>query len=421
MNALVLGAATSGRAASGLLRRSGHDVIVYDSDPAVKLDGFEVNTGQWSKQHLAGIDLVVASPGFAEHSDPIQDALAAGIELCSELELGWRHVQAPVVAVTGTNGKTTAVGLIADMARQGGMRVAASGNIGLALSEVADGSWDLLVVEASSFQLRFADTFRPDVAVVLNVAPDHLDWHDSFETYAAAKARIFEHQTPQDHLVYDGDDPGASDLVAGAVAQLVVVSGSRRLDGGGIEGGKVWVGDTAFDLSSTIDAAFGLDVAAAAAAAAAAGVISDGIEAGISSFAPGPHRRSLVASAGGIDFVDDSKATNPHAAVASAKSYPSVVLIAGGIAKGLDLSPLVDISTVRHIVAVGEAAASLAAAGGERVTLANSMADAVSIAKDLAEPGDTVLLAPGCSSFDMYSSYAERGDKFAAAVLDETI
>jgi UDP-N-acetylmuramoylalanine--D-glutamate ligase len=415
---LVLGAGVSGGAAARLLRRHDAEVVVFDQSAEALAglhdDALEMHSGEWRKDYLKGVGAVIASPGFPEHSPPIADALAAGLEVWSELELGWRHTAVPVVAVTGTNGKTTTTQLIAEMAAAAGVKAVAAGNIGTAMSDVAEGDYELIVVEASSFQLRFVDTFAPGVAVILNVAPDHLDWHGSFAAYVAAKARIVENLAAGDPLVFDVDDPGAAAIAESAHLALAV-SGSRRADAGGIAAGSLWVGDDAIKVGA-VDPALGVDIAAAAVAATWMGIGLEAVAAAVSGFRPGPHRRTVVADEGDVTWVDDSKATNPHAAVASVAAYDSVILIAGGRNKGLDLSPLTTAPALRRIVAIGEAAAELAAAAPVMTTRAESIEEAVAIAGAMAEPGDTVLLAPGCASFDQFESYAARGDAFAAAV-----
>jgi UDP-N-acetylmuramoylalanine--D-glutamate ligase len=419
MKHLVLGAGVSGRAAALLLRRHGHEAVLFDdrqqSLAVMQEDSFETHSGDWTEALLKDVALVVASPGFPQHSAPIQAALAAGIEVWSELELGFRHTSADVVAVTGTNGKTTTTQLIADMLAASGIDAVAAGNIGQAISDVADASHQVIVAEASSFQLRFITSFAPRVAAVVNVAPDHLDWHGSYEAYTAAKARITEYMAPSDPLVYDEDDPGALSLAAAATVRKLPVSGSHRAAAGGLSGGTLSFGDTSIDVEVT-DPIFAVDMAIAAVAASEAGATRDGVASAITAFRPRPHRRTVVADKGGVQWVDDSKATNPHAAAASAASFPSVILIAGGRAKGLDVTPLTRLPTVRHIIAIGEAAPDLLAAAGDRASFAASMDEAVAAAASLAAAGDTVLLAPGCASFDQFESYAHRGDAFAAAV-----
>ncbi|HAX81832.1 MAG TPA: UDP-N-acetylmuramoyl-L-alanine--D-glutamate ligase [Actinobacteria bacterium] len=420
MTALVIGAAISGRAAAGLLRAQGHKVVLYDRDPEALagVDADVAHGGEWDRAFLDGVDLVVPSPGVPEHAAPVADAIRAGLTIWSELELGYRHAGLPVMAVTATNGKTTITEVAAAMLNASGVRAAAVGNIGDPLCAVDPALWDVLVVEASSFQLRFIDSFHASAAVLLNVAPDHLDWHLTMERYVAAKQRVLERQTASDIVVFDADDPGASAAVAPAVARRVPVSGSRLPSGGwGRDGDTLQIEGARVPLADLWrrDAAFVVDLAAAAAGAMHLGANPVAAAAVARSFRPGRHRRELVGSWDGVDWVDDSKATNPHAAIAAIRAYPSVVLIAGGRAKGLDLTPLAAEPNVRALVAIGEAAPALmAVAPGAQV--ADSIDQAVAYADAAARGGDTVLLAPGCASFDMFSSYADRGDRFAAAV-----
>ncbi|MEK7252897.1 MAG: UDP-N-acetylmuramoyl-L-alanine--D-glutamate ligase [Actinomycetota bacterium] len=420
MTTLVIGAAISGRAATRLLRSQGEKVIVYDADPGalVGVDADLTHGGSWDPSLLDGVDLVVPSPGVPEHAPPVAAAIAAGLTVWSELELGYRNVGLPILAVTATNGKTTVTEIAALMLNASGLRAAAVGNIGEPLSGVDPRDWDVLVVEASSFQLRFVDTFHATVAVLLNIAPDHFDWHLTMAAYVAAKQRVLERQTPDDIVVFDADDPGAVAAVSSASARLVPVSATRVPDGGwGVNGGVLTVGAAAIPLASMhrSDAAFVIDVAAAAAGAFHLGANPSAVERVAVTYRPGKHRRQIVGSWNGVTWIDDSKATNPHAALAAIRAYPSVVLIAGGRAKGLDVTPLAAESNVRAIVAIGEAAPVLAAAS-PRTIVAASLEEAVAIADGIAQDGDTILLAPGCASFDMFQSYAERGDRFASAV-----
>jgi UDP-N-acetylmuramoylalanine--D-glutamate ligase len=416
---LVLGGAVSGRAAARLALRLGHEVAIYDRDPAATADAPEaaaVSTGEWDAQLLDAVDLVVTSPGIPEHATPIQAALAGPAPLVSELEFAARQLTAPYVAITGTNGKTTVTEATAAMLRAAGMRACAAGNVGLALSDVALDRWDCVAVEASSFQLRFIDRFHPKAAAILNIAPDHLDWHGTLDAYAAAKARIWENQTEHDVLVYDADDAGAVRAARPARARRIGASGVARPPGGnGPETDRLLVGDMTFPHPG-LDAIWMLDLTVSATLAAAVGTPAEAIGRVIAGFAPGTHRRTVVARSGGVTWVNDSKATNPHAAVASAGAYASVVLIAGGRNKGLDLAPLVAVPTVRHVMAIGEAAAELAAAGGDKVRVVDDMEQAVTWAASIAVAGDTVLLAPGCASFDMFDSYQHRGEVFTALV-----
>lgn len=425
MRVLVLGAAVSGRAAARLARSVGHQVVVFDGTPGrgseLLADGISVVNGEWDRDLLDGIDTVVASPGFSIRSGPCLDTFEHGVPLMSELEFGARHLDGRVAAITGTNGKTTVTELTAAMLDSAGVHAVAAGNIGLAVSDVAlwDRQPDVIVVEASSFQLATISEFQPEVAVILNIAPDHLDWHGSFEAYAAAKLRIIENQAPDDLLVFGADDPEVALRVSSGRSRRVPVSGSSLPEGGlGPADGHLSWDDIAIPLDGLVrrDAAFVVDVAAALVTADRMGASEEGIVAAALGYQPAPHRRRVVASRAGITYVDDSKATNPHAALASVASFPSVVLIAGGRNKGLDLSDLATAPTLTELVTLGEAAAELEKAAVVPVRRAESMTEAVAIATAAARPGTTVLLAPGCASFDMYESYSARGDDFVQAV-----
>ncbi len=418
---LVLGAGVSGLAAARLAARVGMSVSLYDerSDPGALEAGFGVASGEWDPLLLEGVDLVVASPGFSERSRPVVDTLEAGLPIWSEIEFAWRHLSTPVVAVTGTNGKSTVTEATSTMLRASGLEAPAVGNIGSPLSDFCDRSYDLLVVETSSFQLRFIESFHPEAAAITNIAVDHLDWHGSAESYERAKGRIFENQTAGDLLVYDADDPGATRLAARAPSELYPVSGTRRPEGGGgVENGKLVVDDLAIELADLPfhDPVDLVNLACAAALALRSGASPQAVLQVATEFRPGAHRRSLVLEQGGVRWVDDSKATNPHSALASIRAHQRVILIAGGLSKGLDVSDLASEPNVKVVLGIGEAGPDLVNAAGARGWLAETLEEAVGLAAQLAEPGDTVLLAPGCASFDQFSSYAERGDRFAELV-----
>lgn len=421
MRTLVVGAGVSGTAAARLLRSLGDDVVVYDRQPEALAipagEGFPTAAGAWYTELLDRVDRVVVSPGVPERADPIRDAIVRGVRVLSEIELAAGRISAPIVAVTGTNGKTTVTRLVHEMLVDSGVKAALAGNIGTALSEVALAEWDAVVVEVSSFQLRFTDRFHPRVAVWLNLAPDHLDWHGSFEAYAEAKARIFRNQGPADALIYDIDG-GVADWIQAAAASRYPVRGTEGAEGkaGPRDGRLEFPGGTA-GLPAGLDAAFTVDLAAAATAAALIGADPGSIAGVVESFEPGPHRRQRVAERGGVAWVNDSKATNPHAAGASVAAYDSVVLIAGGLPKGLDLTPVVTHPAVKGVIALGAATDAIVAARPD-ARPASSMKEAVEIATTLATAGDTVLLAPACASFDMFDSYAARGDAFVEAIAE---
>ncbi|HUG74177.1 MAG TPA: UDP-N-acetylmuramoyl-L-alanine--D-glutamate ligase [Acidimicrobiia bacterium] len=422
MSVLVLGAAVSGRAAATLLRALGEQVVVYDAD-ASAVTGVDADAhygGDWLPGLLDGVDLVVTSPGISPASPPLAAALASELPVWSELELAWRHLRSPLGAVTATNGKTTVTEAAAAMLVASGLDAVAAGNIGNPLCAEVGAGRDILVVEASSFQLAFIERFHAPAAVLLNVAPDHLDWHGTFDHYVASKQRILERQAPEDIVVYDHDDTGATAAVAVASARRVAVSGRQVTpDGFGREGSSLRLGDVVVpaDELGRDDDVFLVDLAAAAALALHLGATADGIAGAARAYRPGRHRRQLIGEWAGVRWVDDSKATNPHAALASIRSFDSVVLIAGGRAKGLDLTPLAAEPGVRQLIGIGEAGTALVAASrGGRIAV--DMAEAVRIAAEVAEPGDTVLLAPGAASFDMFASYAERGDAFARLAVE---
>lgn len=422
---LILGAGISGQAAARLARNHGMRVTLYDETLSVADvgEGVGIATGVWDPVLLDGIDQVVVSPGFSERSMPVVDVLEYGLPILSEIEFAYRHLDSPLAAVTGTNGKTSVTEATAGMLDASGLDAHATGNIGAALSDFADTRYDALVVEVSSFQLRFTEQFHPEAAAITNVAVDHLDWHGSPYSYRDAKAMIFANQTSADLLVYDGDDEGATELASRAPSELFAVSGRRVPEGGGgFDGRSLRIGDVAVDVADlkSQDPTHLVNLACAAALALRMGATPEGVIQGAISFAPGAHRRTVVADIGGVTWVDDSKATNPHAALASIRAHDSVVLIAGGLAKGIDLTPLAGEDNVKLILGIGEAGPSLVAAAGERGRLVGTLEIAVAAAADVARPGDTVLLAPGCASFDQFSSYGERGDRFAELVHERT-
>ncbi len=423
MRLLILGGGVSGRSAAGLAQRLGHHVVIFETDSVkaaeLAFNGFSVFSDEWNAGWLEEFDAVVTSPGLAESSQPIVDTLAFGLPFMSEIEFASRELSGPYVAVTGTNGKTTVTALIADILTASGLKAVAAGNIGLGLSDIADQTWDAVVIEASSFQLRFIESFAPSVSVVLNVADDHLDWHGSAEAYALAKARIFENQTPRDWLVYDCDDPGASELAHQASAALVPVSGVCSPESGyGARNGTLTTTKVsiAIDDLQIADAAYLMDMAAAAVAAELLGASADAVRSQLIAFHPGEHRRAPIGTWSGVTWINDSKATNPHAAVAAAQAYPSVILIAGGRNKELDLAPLANVPSVRYLIGIGESADQLMASRQGEGQVVGNLDQAVAVAAEQAGPGDTVLLAPGCASFDMFENYQARGSAFERTV-----
>lgn len=423
MRVVVLGAGISGQAAAELALRIGDEVTVYDANAQMGGDlpaSLTFISGDWSELYLDGVDVLVTSPGIPPSAEPFSDARRKSVPIWSEIEYASRHLSAPMIAVTGTNGKTTVTSLIAEMASEAGLTAVAAGNIGLALSAIADQDWDVVVIEVSSFQLAFIDSFHPSVAVLLNIAEDHLDWHGSYTHYASSKARIFENFGDGDTLVFDLDDAGAAAVATQSSGKLIGVSATHLTDSGyGYHDGVLVMPGLSFgpEDRTVHDVAYLLDLGAAAAAAAAAGVDNEAIARVVRRFEPGEHRRELVLEHDGVRWINDSKATNPHAALAAIASYESVVLIAGGRNKDLDIAPLATAPTVRQLVAMGETAETLVRARGNG-HFAASMREAVDIAREIAEEGDVVLLAPGCTSFDMFRDYQARGAAFRDLVRE---
>jgi len=367
---------------------------------------------------VKGADVVVPSPGVALAHPVFELAATHHVPVRGEVELAFRWTELPLVAVTGTNGKTTVTALIAEMLTASDVAAVAGGNIGLPLSDAVRRDVEVVVAEVSSFQLWCTDTFRPKVGVWLNVAEDHLDWHGHVDAYQAAKARIWAHQKKGDLAVANADDAVVSRYAADAPARVETFGLVEPADWCVVDG--VLVGPPGEILPvSELRRSLPHDVAnalAASAAALAAGANIAGVRRALRQFDNLPHRLALVADAGDIRWYDDSKATNPHAVLAALSAFASVVLVAGGRNKGLDLTLLArGAGTIRAVVALGEAGAEVEAAfaGARPVTLATTMEQAVAAAADVAQPGDVVLLSPGCASFDLYGSYAERGDDFA--------
>jgi UDP-N-acetylmuramoylalanine--D-glutamate ligase len=435
--AVVVGAARSGVAAAELLVRRGATVTLTDvrdtiaEDAQLRDAGVQLELGGHRPQTLLGADLIVLSPGVPPTHPAIAEARAAGVPVMGEMELASRWLRGRVVAITGTKGKSTTSTLTGRMLEAGGHHVLVGGNIGLALSAQVDESTEdtIHVVEASSFQLEGSDTFHPWIAVLLNFSPDHLDRHADLAEYAAAKARIFANQTPDDWAVLNADDETSQVLAQDARSQRllfaveqeladgIVVSGDAivRRSGGGEQ---VLVPLSAVKLLGRHLLA---DVAAAAAVASLAGVEPDAMTRAVEGFSGLEHALEPVVEVGGVHFVNDSKATNIESALRAIQSFDAgLVVILGGKFKGGDFGDLRDALAARaaSVVAIGEAAPLVhqALEPAIRVHDAADMVAAVRTAFAVALPGNTVLLAPACSSFDMFVNYAERGRVFKREV-----
>ncbi|MGB5221963.1 MAG: UDP-N-acetylmuramoyl-L-alanine--D-glutamate ligase [Polyangiales bacterium] len=437
-NAMVIGLGLSGLAVVRFLADRGAHVRVNDKRDAAALGasasdavalGAEMVLGGHPDDAFEGLDLIVVSPGVPPLPQ-LEAAEARGVEVVSEVELAARFIEAPIVAITGTNGKSTVTMLIGQMCRRLDRPVFIGGNLGQPMIEAigtdAASEGGIVVVELSSFQLERVSEMKAHVAVLLNVTPDHLDRYPSFEAYAKAKGRIFERQEADDFAVLPADAPNLLELAqdGGKIVLFGGINGEVRvLDGALVDsGGTLRFPTSELRLRGTHNVS---NACAAALGARLMGVHAEDIAAVLREFDGLPHRMQYLRTVEGVEYIDDSKATNVGAAVASieglAGSEGKIVLIAGGVDKGGSYQPLRDrmIEAGRAVVVLGEAAPLLERAfAGSAIELrrSESMEDAVIKASSLAQPGDTVLLAPACSSFDMFRSYAERGDVFQQAV-----
>jgi UDP-N-acetylmuramoylalanine--D-glutamate ligase len=433
---VVVGAARSGVAAAELLARKGARVTLtdrkpaLDQAPALETQGIGLALGGHDDALFAGADMVVTSPGVPLDQPAFAAARAAGVPIVGELELASRWLRGRVIAITGTKGKSTTTTLTGQMLGAAGFTVQVGGNIGVPLSTQVESSTPetLHVVEASSFQLETTQTFHPWIAALLNFSPDHLDQHPTVEAYAAAKQRIFRQQTADDYAVVNADDLPARTLARGSAARRVLYGLTLETDGFTVEGDAIVErhgGKSEPLVPVTAVHVLGRhilsDVVAATAIARTAGAPAGAIALAVERFRGLPHAMELVATIDGVRYVNDSKATNVEAARRSIESVESgLVVVMGGRYKGGEFRDLVSALQSRHaiVVAIGEAAPLIDQALGAavRVTCASSMRDAVRAARELSSPGGTVVLAPACSSFDMFRDYAERGEVFRAEV-----
>jgi len=437
-NTMVVGLGESGLAVVRFLAERGARVVVNDQRDREALGtaateaealGAELVLGGHPDSAFEDLDLIVVSPGVPPLGQ-LDQAEQRGVPVVSEVELAARFIEAPIVAITGTNGKSTVTTLIGEMSRRLGRPVFVGGNLGRPMIEAAGtdagAKGGLVIVELSSFQLERVSQMKAHVAVLLNITPDHLDRYPSFGAYAAAKARIFERQNAEDFAVLPADAPDLRELIEddGTVVLFDGRTGEVRVVDGVLTDSqsslRVPVRELRIRGSHNVS-----NACAAVLAARLLGVRDDDVGSVLRDFKGLAHRMQYVRSVDGVEYIDDSKATNVGAAVASidglAGSKGKIVLIAGGVDKGGSYQPLRQRMSEkgRAVVVLGEAASLLERAFADsalELRRASSMGDAVTHAAALARPGDTVLLAPACSSFDMFRSYAERGDHFQRAV-----
>ncbi len=447
----VVGLGRSGRSAIRLLKRLGADVSVTDAAAGrdveecarrLRRQGLAAETGGHTRGFIAGRDLVVVSPGVKASARPLRWAEAAGIPVIGEIELGYRFTRGPVVAITGSNGKSTVTKLTGRILRDGGKQVLVCGNIGLPATRKisALGFRRVVVEEVSSFQLSRVVEFRPYISVILNLSRNHLDWHRDFAEYRAAKMRIFANQTGDDWCILNHDDPEVRKMARRVRARVLFFSTRSRVEGMYLDGGMIRenrerkereigpVGDIRLQQPHNLANAL-----AASLTGVILGVPPRSIMKTLGRFRGLEHRCEEVALRRGIRFVNDSKATTIEATLAALGSVPgTVVLIAGGRDKGSDFRCLrrAFAGKVGGVVLIGEAKDQIARAlkglfpaapaGSEpvagRIVFADTLPRAVKIAARIARPGWTVLLSPMCTSFDMFKNFEERGEIFKDAV-----
>jgi UDP-N-acetylmuramoylalanine--D-glutamate ligase len=430
-NIAVLGAGLSGSAGALLLRSEGAHVTVLDSAEEKNLlkstidnlrsQDVRVICGAVADKDPSPYQMAVLSPGIDPASRLARNFSSRKIDTIGELELGWCSCEVPVIAVTGTNGKTTTTELVAQMLNACGQKTIACGNIGKPLSEVAreKKQFDVLTVEVSSFQLETIQRFRPSISLWLNFAPDHLDRYRSVADYRAAKLRIFENQTADDVAIVN-----AVERLPGIRARTITFSAYvDQADFRLSEGAIIYQNEAVLRLSDTkLRGLHNIEnLMATLAAGMARGLLFREMTAPLCTYEPRPHRCEFVRELGGVAYVNDSKATNLDAVEKALRAQTKpVILIAGGKDKGFTFDPLRHLieERVKSTILIGEMAESIRRSwsGAARSDIANSLADAVERAHAVAGPGEVVLFSPGTSSFDMFKSYADRGDQFRALV-----
>jgi len=430
-NIAVLGAGLSGSAAAQLLRSEGAQVTMLDSAEGMNLlkstidnlraQDVRVICGAAADEDSSTYQMAVLSPGIDPSSRLVRNFSSRGIDIIGELELGWRSCEIPVIAVTGTNGKTTTTELLAQMLNACGQRTIACGNIGKPLSEVAREKepYDVLTVEVSSFQLETIRTFHPSISLWLNFAPDHLDRYHSVSEYREAKLRIFENQTDADVAVINAIEKIPNLRPRTITFSAYANGGDFRVSEGAIlyrDESVLRLADTKLRGLHNIE-----NLMATLAVGMARGLSFQEMVPPLSAYEPRPHRCEFVREVSGVSYVNDSKATNLDAVdkALRAQSKP-VVLIAGGKDKGFSFDPLRPLvkEKVRSTILIGEMAESISRSWADvvKAEIAISLADAVERAHASAKPGEIVLFSPGTSSFDMFKSYVDRGDQFRALV-----
>ena len=436
---LVVGLGRTGLALARFLKSKAARVTVTDTATKEALKNniqslrdmeIRMELGQHQAASFKEADLILLSPGVPHTLDPIQKAVDKGIPVLGELEFASRFIDQPMAAVTGTNGKTTTTAMLGEMLNRSGIGVFVGGNIGNPLIGYVDNGQpaQAAVIEISSFQLDTIDTFKPRVAVLLNISEDHLDRYPDFNSYVASKGKIFQNQTPEDIAIINWKDDRSRQIAKGIRSTVWYVNAPAESHGAVIRKDRI-VFDTPrtgiVDLNRSevrLSGRHNLEnVAAACLAAFAMGGTLDGCRSALTDFTGLPHRQEVVAVIGGVRYVNDSKATNVDAVLKALASYEDpVILILGGKDKGGDFKKLIPLiqEKTKQVILSGEAAGTIAGALGQEIRTESfpTLATAVNRAREVAAPGNVVLLSPGCTSFDQYESYEERGEDFRKIV-----
>lgn len=434
--AAVIGIGKTGLATAAFLSKRGIHVLVTDEKPPaqwgealtfLKNLPTEIAIAPYGPEILTGVDLVVPSPGIYPANAILQEAVRRKVEVLSELELAGRFLKTPMVAITGTNGKTTTTSLIGEILRNAGKKVFVGGNIGEPLIGYTDGPQDAewAIIEVSSFQLQWAKNFHPKIALLLNVTPDHIDYHGSMNAYREMKERIFACQTPDDLAILNGDENDSFSLAERLPARVEFFSSSRPVLSGIFREGKNLVhilpdgnrDEYPLEIMNLPGKHNMENVMAAIMAARGCGCAPAGIATAVAEFRGLPHRIEFVSEINGVRFYDDSKGTNVGAVLRAVESFTEpLVLLLGGRDKEGDFDALIPAikKMVKETVIFGEAREKINSLIGKEVktTVCATLKDALQTAYRMASPGDAVLLSPGCSSFDEFKNYKDRGDRF---------
>src|SRR5262245_25339744 len=436
---LVVGLARSGAAAAEFLNSRGARVVVNDAKPEGELKdveeltalGIEIVTGAHPPELFEKSDLIVVSPGVPLALDPFRLARSAGVPVIGEIELAARFIRGRLIGITGSNGKTTTTTLTGELLAGAGLPAQVGGNIGTPLISLVETSRDdsLTVIELSSFQLEAVERLHLHVSVIINITPDHLDRYDSMDDYAAAKANVFRNQTAEDFAVLNADDGRVSKMGSGAPARKIFFSRRRELDegiflrgaeiihrGSGVERALITRDEIPLRGDHNLE-----NVMSALAVGVACGAEAGSMRRGVRDCKGVEHRLEFVAEINGVKFYNDSKATNVDAAVKCIEAFDGGVnVILGGKDKGSDYSPLASLVRARcsNVILIGAAADKIAAAleNTRPLRRASTMEEAVEIGLKIGKPGEIVLLAPACASFDMFDNYEHRGRVFKEAV-----